>query len=149
MIRQLCKEVFDIDKDATFIYHTPPPESTVRAYNEQENDTGPDPEDLHLDVYFQSTSRWNNAVHTHLLSKARKAISESYTDLQAVSDAYLLDMIQTKCETLLRTWRATQARPGEDDNGAALRWNEQKQLERKSARQRRRRLTVSPFKTYK
>lgn len=108
-----------------------------------EEEVGPDPNDLHLDLFYETKSRWNKKVHQLLLNKVKEASAE-WDGLEAVTDAYMLDAIQSRCDTLIKKWNTARKRDGETGITAAARWAEDLEKEKKATRQRKRRATVSP-----
>lgn len=134
IVRDVCKNAFDIDKDSAFVHHTPSLHAIVKVYNLQQDTVGPNPHDLRLDPFYETKFRWNKSVHDILLQRVQEKLRESYPTLPVLSERCILSMVQSKCETLIKTWNAAQVRPGETGVDAAGRWAEQKRNERKAAR---------------
>ena len=109
----------------------------------RESRTGPNSDDLHLDFSHDANSTWNRAVHDILLDKAKAMKASDYHSLEPVTDDYLLAIVEQRCHTLGSLWRSAQKRHGESGVDAATRWSTDRELTKKAARQRKRRVSVS------
>ena len=122
--------------------HIPVDAVVLASYNAREdNAVRPDPEDLHMDFVHTAKSPWNAEIHDILVERAKDE-AKNWEDLPAVSDDYLRQIVEQRCQSLWSTWRRVQRKHGETDVGAATRWVEEQERSKKASRQRKRRMTV-------
>ncbi|KIP01154.1 hypothetical protein PHLGIDRAFT_17403, partial [Phlebiopsis gigantea 11061_1 CR5-6] len=142
IVRDLSKTVFNISKTEEFINHVPAPAAIVDSFHLREDGAvGPDPEDIHMDVAHEAKSPWNIEIHDVLVEKTKKVMADDWEGLPAVSDDYIRQIVEQRCQSLWSSWRKVQRQHGETDVAAATRWGEDQDRVKKASRQRKRRTT--------
>lgn len=96
-----------------------------------------------MDVAHEAKSPWNIEIHDILVEKTKKIMADEWELLPALSDDYIRQIVEQKCQSLWSCWRKVQRQHGETDVDAATRWGEEQDRVKKASRQRKRRTTVS------
>jgi hypothetical protein len=105
MVRIVFQENLGIPKDEFVIAHEPADEANIRDYNQSEG-SGPDRNDLHLDINGTARSFWNQKVFRILVEKLKEKFKESEHPL----DVYLLELCEEKFGRLKVAWNRTKPR---------------------------------------
>jgi len=112
-VRDLFKERFDVTNNEEYSLHDPPSQQEVRAFT-LGTGPGPDPEDPRIDMTGKKNSAWNSRLVDILLEELLK---KDWDGMPARSEAYMLDLVESKLERARSVWR--NAQPKLKDSGAA------------------------------
>ena len=132
--------------------HEPATPEKISAFNRSADGSGPNPDDLHVDMRGKITSKWNIAVIQILLALVFVQLEEDSSWLPKVSEALLRTRIRERLEAARSTWRATQPKIGEDGKRETVQQVEDRVIREKTAKEAAnrtgtRRITVSNFRT--
>lgn len=103
-VRDVFKEKFGVSNDEEYSLHDPPSQQEVRAF-ELEKATGPDPTNPRIDMRGKINSTWNAKVTEILLAELQK---KDWEGMPGRSEAYMVDMIESKLERARSSWRTAQ-----------------------------------------
>jgi hypothetical protein len=136
-VRNLFETVFDVTHDDDFAIHEPPSHEEIRNFDREEGD-GPNPDDLHIDMKGNISSKWNNAVVEILLEKLlqKKADPEYWGDMPEKSDMYFEDLILQKLTRARSSWRNAQPHLNEEGELESIDEVEKRMITTKEERDR-------------
>jgi hypothetical protein len=118
LVRKLCHNIFDLEKDDDFLHHVPANKEIAATFNLTPDDPidsddeieGPQSEDLRVDMNSPPSSLWNQEVVRILLSKFN-AMGE---DERQMHQATVKEILEEKLVRLRKNWRSANARYKED-----------------------------------
>lgn len=150
-VRDLFETVFDVTHDDDFTMHEPPSHEEIHGFKRGERE-GPNPDDLHIDMKGNISSKWNNAVVDILLEKLlqKKSDPEYWGDMPEKSDMYFEDLILLKLTRARSSWRNAQPHLNEEGELESINEVEDRMITTKKERDRAgraytRRMTVSGY----
>jgi hypothetical protein len=148
LVRNVAKNAFNIAKDKDIVGSQSAPADEVRAFCD--GGSGPDKQNLKLNMWDVFNSPWNEAVHEELFRRliGVKHSNSAYSRLPDLDDELWLYMIREKCKTLQKIWRTGQTRRRsngreETKEEATARFATMSVESEKASRQRSRRFSVS------
>ena len=104
----------------------------------QEDDGGPNKDDLHIDMRGKISSKWNKRVIHILVDATRQNIQlgEAWSELPERSDAYIEEIIQDQLEHARTVWRDAQPRILDTGDVENLDDVEKRMIDKKEAREK-------------
>jgi hypothetical protein len=148
VVRRLFRETFGIKYDHHFVNHESVSEETVQDYADELGD-GPDDDNLHFHVEKGHENVWNKEVLKLLLQKLNASLDDEEESLRGPtpSDAYWMELLENKYDTLRKEWKAGMKRKKADgsyetDNDVRVRWHEMRDVKGINSRKGRRRRDV-------
>ncbi|HEV7738570.1 MAG TPA: hypothetical protein VGO47_14515 [Chlamydiales bacterium] len=103
--REIVKEVLGLDNDEDITSHDPPPPPVICLF-ETNYESGPELDDLRLDMKGKLLSEWNQAVARLLTDEFKN--QQKCHGLPERSDAYMKDIFLEKIKRLRTIWRDAQ-----------------------------------------
>jgi hypothetical protein len=108
-VRDLFKDVFDVEQDQDFGVHESADKTAIRLYEAGEGE-GPDHKNLRIDMETGPESKWNERVVDILLQVLKGRRDEEDWRLPAASDRYLTGLITSKMKRVKSYWKEAQPR---------------------------------------
>ncbi|TFK46535.1 hypothetical protein OE88DRAFT_1739412 [Heliocybe sulcata] len=136
-VRSMFKAEFHTEHDDDFVNAAPACSYDIADFKDGIGH-GPQEDNLKWDLQGASDSPWNKAVFSILLQKLRSLLRDA--ELPERSDAYLLDMINTKFLHIRAVWRTAQPAPSESETHLEMRVLARKKAELERARRNTRHL---------
>jgi hypothetical protein len=117
--------------------HKPPSHEEIHSFNRGEGE-GPNPDDLHIDMRGNISSKWNNAVVDILLERLlqKKVDPEYWGDMPEKSDEYFEDLILQKLTRARSNWRNAQPHLNEEGELESIGEVERRMIATKEERDR-------------
>jgi hypothetical protein len=105
------KEKFGIVVSEDYALQEVPSVKELRQYI-QEDEGGPNKDDLHIDMRGKISSKWNKRVIHILVDAARENMSlgDAWSELPVRSDAYIEEIVHDRLERARTVWRDAQPR---------------------------------------
>ncbi|KAF9521981.1 hypothetical protein CPB83DRAFT_840836 [Crepidotus variabilis] len=135
-VRDTFKNLFDLELDEDFTSHEPPTKQQVTNFNSGRGE-GPKKDDLRIDMRGKIRSAWNMEVTNIIFDEFIKLkTTPGWDGLGNPSDAYFLDMIESKMTRVRSHWKAAQPRLKESGDVETNGDVEERMVETKSSRER-------------
>lgn len=106
-VRDLYKEVFDIDNDDDFVLQSAAPTELVQAY-EEDRGPGPDLENIQFDMGDNNKSSWNRVIFAALVARLVEKRKEEDWRLPEKTQEFYLGLIVERFKRLKQTWNRAQ-----------------------------------------
>jgi hypothetical protein len=137
------KEKFGVITAEDYALHEVPSGKDLRQFI-QEDDGGPNNDDLRIDMRGKISSKWNKRVIQILVDAARENMSlgEAWSELPERSNAYMEDIVQDQLERARTVWRDAQPRMLETGEVETLDDVEKRMIERKEVKEKLGRATT-------